>query len=49
VDNAFERLLRDPHHKWVLIHLLNATFEKQFVVVDVDILNPFLKKGFEDD
>jgi predicted transposase/invertase (TIGR01784 family) len=49
VDYAFKRLLGDPHHKRVLIHLLNAIFEKQFVVVDVDILNPFLEKDFEDD
>ena len=49
VDYAFKRLLGDPHHKRVLIHLLNAVFEKQFVVSDVDILTPFLEKDFEDD
>ena len=49
VDYAFKRLLGDPHHKRVLIHLLNAIFEHQFSVTDVEILNPFLEKDFEDD
>ncbi len=38
-----------PHHKRVLIHLLNAVFENQFFVSDEEILDPFLEKDFEDD
>ena len=49
VDYAFKRLLGDPHHKRVLIHLLNAIFEKQFVISDVELVSPFLEKDFEDD
>ena len=49
VDYAFKRLLGDPHHKRVLIHLLNAVFENQFFVSDEEILDPFLEKDFEDD
>ena len=44
VDYAFKRVFGDPRHSRVLVHLLNALFEEQFVVDEVQILNPFLQE-----
>jgi len=49
VDYAFKRLFGDPSHSQVLLHLLNAIFENQFQIADVQILSPFLEKDFDDD
>ena len=49
VDYAFKRLFGDPNHSRVLVHLLNAIFEGQFEVSEVEILTPFLEKDFEED
>ncbi len=49
VDYAFRKIFGDPKNSDVLIHVLNSVLEFQSPIVDVEILNPFIDKEFEDD
>lgn len=49
VDYAFKRLLGSPEHSGVTIHFLNSLLVDGPKIKQVESLNPFLKKEFDDD
>ncbi|MEJ7590613.1 MAG: Rpn family recombination-promoting nuclease/putative transposase [Planctomycetaceae bacterium] len=49
VDFAFKLMLGSPEHTGVTIHFLNSILDDQPRITQVEILNPFLGKEFEDD
>ena len=49
VDFAFKLLLGSPEHSGITIHFLNSILVGQPRITQVEILNPFLGKKFDDD
>ena len=49
VDYAFRKIFGDPKNSDVLIHVLNPVLEFRSPITEVEILNPFIDKEFEDD
>lgn len=49
VDFVFKLLFGSVQNKDLLIHLLNAVLTPEHLIVDVEILNPYNEKDFEDD
>jgi predicted transposase/invertase (TIGR01784 family) len=49
VDYAFKKVFGQPANAICLISLLNATLTLPYPVTDVEILNPFNEKDFEED
>ena len=49
VDFAFKRVLGSPEHPAITLHFLNAVLGGDPLVTQVEILNPFLEKDFDED
>ena len=49
VDFAFKLLLGSPEHSGITIHFLNTILVGQPRITQVEILNPYLGKEFDDD
>jgi predicted transposase/invertase (TIGR01784 family) len=49
VDFAFKLVLGSPEHSGITIHFLNSILVGQPRITQVEILNPFLGKEFDDD
>ena len=49
VDFAFKLVLGNPQHSGITIHFLNSILVGQPRIAQVEILNPFLGKEFDDD
>ena len=49
VDFAFKRVLGSPEHPAITLHFLNAVLGGDPFVTQVEILNPFLEKDFDED
>ncbi len=49
VDFAFKLVLGSPEHSGITIHFLNSILVGQARITQVEILNPFLGKEFDDD
>jgi predicted transposase/invertase (TIGR01784 family) len=49
VDFAFKLVLGSPEHSGITIHFLNSILVDQPRITQVEILNPFLGKEFDDD
>jgi predicted transposase/invertase (TIGR01784 family) len=49
VDFAFKKLMGSPDHPALTLSFINAVLGGQPLITSVEILNPFIDKGFEDD
>mgnify|MGYP001245922593 CR=1 FL=1 len=49
IDYVFRKIFGDPKNSDVLIHVLNSVLEFRSPITEVEILNPFVDKEFEDD
>jgi predicted transposase/invertase (TIGR01784 family) len=49
VDFAFKLVLGSPEHSGITIHFLNSILVGQPRITQVEILNPYLGKEFDDD
>lgn len=49
VDFAFKLMLGSPEHSGVTIHFLNAILECEPLITEVEFLNPFQGKNYEED